>query len=155
MATSDNLNRGRDAFLRHAWTDSCVLLEAAHRDEPLQSDDLERLATAAYRIGKDAQSTEIWTRAHQEFLGLGAVARAARCAFWLAFGLMDLGEHARAAAWITRARELLQQCGQDCVEQGYLLVPLALHASTAAMPRAHTTCSAGPRRSATVSAIAT
>ena len=48
MPTVDNLNRGRDAFCRRAWTDAYVSLAAADRDKPLQSDDLERLATAAY-----------------------------------------------------------------------------------------------------------
>jgi hypothetical protein len=47
MATSDNLNRGRDAFLCRAWTDAYDLLTAADGDEPLQPDDVERLATAA------------------------------------------------------------------------------------------------------------
>lgn len=126
MTTADNLNRGRDAFLRRGWTDAYMLLAAADSDEPLPPEDLERLATAAYLIGKDAESAEIWTRAHQEFLGRGAVARAARCAFWLAFGLMHQGERARAGGWITRARELLDNARQDCVEQGYLLLPIAL-----------------------------
>ncbi len=117
MTMANNLTRGRDAFLRCGWTDAYTLLAAADRNEPLQPDDLERLATAAYLIGKDPESTEIWTRAHQEFLRRDAVERAARCAFWLAFGLMHHGERARAAAWITRARELLQQ-GRDCVEHG-------------------------------------
>ena len=126
MATADNLNRGRDAFLRRGWTDAYMLLAAADRDQPLPPEDLERLATSAYLIGKDAESAEIWTRAYQEFLGRGAVARAARCAFWLAFGLMHQGERARAGGWITRARELLDNARQDCVEQGYLLLPIAL-----------------------------
>jgi DNA-binding CsgD family transcriptional regulator len=126
MAVADNLNRGRDAFLRRGWTDAYMLLAAADSDEPLPPEDLERLATAAYLIGKDAESAEIWTRAHQEFLARGAVARAARCAFWLAFDLMHLGERARAGGWITRARELLDNARQDCVEQGYLLLPIAL-----------------------------
>jgi DNA-binding CsgD family transcriptional regulator len=126
MATADDLNRGRDAFLHRKWTDAYMLLAAADRDTPLHPDDLERFAAAAYLIGKDAESTEIWTRAHQEFLGLGGVARAARCAFWLAFALMQHGERARAGAWIARARELLAHPHQDCVEQGYLLLPIAL-----------------------------
>jgi hypothetical protein len=54
MPTADDLNRGRDAFYRRAWTDGYVLLAAADRDEPLHPDDLERFATAAYLIGKDA-----------------------------------------------------------------------------------------------------
>jgi DNA-binding CsgD family transcriptional regulator len=126
MVTADNLHRARDAFGRRAWTDAYVHLAAADRDEPLHPDDLERFATAAYLIGKDAASTEIWARAHQEFLGLGAMARAARCAFWLAIVLMHHGERARAGGWITRARELLEHPHQECVEHGYLLLPLAL-----------------------------
>jgi DNA-binding NarL/FixJ family response regulator len=126
MARPDNLNRGRDAFRCRAWTDAYGLLATADRDEPLQPDDLELLATAGYLIGKDAESMEIWTRAHQEFLGRGAVARAARCAFWLGFCLMHQGERARAGAWITRGRELLESTCHDCVERGYLLLPLAL-----------------------------
>ena len=126
MPTPDNLNQGRDAFRCRAWTDAYVALAAVDRDAPLQPDDLECLATAAYLIGKDVESTEIWARAHQAFLGLGAVARAARCAFWIGFCLTHHGERARASGWITRGRELLESAHQDCVEQGYLLLPLAL-----------------------------
>ena len=126
MDAADNLNRGRDAFLRQRWADAYGLLMRANRHEPLEPTDLERLAMAAYLLGKDAESAEIWTRAHQEFLGSGAVARAARCAFWLASGLMHQGERARAGGWITRARELLDNARQDCVERGYLLLPVAL-----------------------------
>jgi tetratricopeptide (TPR) repeat protein len=126
MATADNLAQARDAFRRRGWTDGYRLLTAADRDEPLEPDDLERLATAAYLIGKDAESAEFWARAHQEFLGLGAVDRAVRCAFWLAVGLVHHGERARAGGWITRGRELLENAHQECVEQGYLLLPVAL-----------------------------
>lgn len=122
----DNLNRGQDAFRGRAWTDAYVLLTEADREQPLHPDDLERLATAAYLIGKDAESMEIWTRAHREFLARGGVARAVRCAFWLGFCLMHHGERARGSGWIARGRELLEGARQDCVEHGYLLLPLAL-----------------------------
>ena len=126
MPTADHLDRGRDAFLRRAWTDAYLLLTAADGDEPLQPDDLERLATAAYLIGKDRDSAEFWTRAHNVFLNLGAVDRAVRSAFWLALTLMHQGERARGGAWIARARELLEQGHRECVEHGYLLLPTAL-----------------------------
>lgn len=126
MTSADSLQQGRDAFLRRAWTDACRLLTAADREEPLRSDDLERLATAAYLIGSDAESADAWTRAHQECLRHAAVERAARCAFWLAFGLMQHGERARAAAWTDRARQLLEDGHRNCVEYGYVLVPAAL-----------------------------
>jgi DNA-binding NarL/FixJ family response regulator len=126
MTAADNLQRARDAFSRCGWTEAYALLAAADQETPLQPDDLERLAAAAYLIGRDAESADIWTRAHLGFLSGGAVERAARCAFWLASGLMQHGERARAAAWITRARQLLEHGHEDCVEYGYVLLPIAL-----------------------------
>ena len=42
------------------------------------------LATAAYLVGKDNDSADVWARAHHECLRRGDGVRAARCAFWLA-----------------------------------------------------------------------
>jgi DNA-binding CsgD family transcriptional regulator len=136
MNTSANLDRGRAAFQRRAWTEAHACLAAADLEAPLSRDDLERFAIAAYLIGRDAESTEIWTRAHHAFLEVAAVARAARCAFWLASGLMHHGERARAGAWISRAHQLLEHAGQDCVERGYLLLPLALQRVYSGDPQA-------------------
>ena len=51
--------------------------------------------------------------------------RAARCAFWIGFGLMLKGDMAQGGGWLGRARRLVEG-DDDCVEQGYLLVPEAL-----------------------------
>ncbi len=123
---TDTLDRGRESFAGQAWADAYAQLLAADRQAPLQPEDLERLATAAYLVGKDADCADIWARAHHGFQGRGEVERAARCAFWLAFGLFDRGETARGGGWIARARRLLDARPQDCVEQGYLLFPTAL-----------------------------
>jgi DNA-binding CsgD family transcriptional regulator len=123
---TDALDRGRESFARQAWAEAYALLVAADREAPIQPDDLERLATAAYLLGRDADSADIWARAHHEFKSRGEVERAARCAFWLAFGLLDRGEIARGSGWIARARRLLDGGRHDCVEQGYLLFPAAL-----------------------------
>jgi 2-polyprenyl-6-methoxyphenol hydroxylase-like FAD-dependent oxidoreductase len=53
--------------------------------------------------------------------GWGGAERAARCVFWLAFGLLSRGERARSGGWLTRAQRLLDDAQLDCVEQGYLL----------------------------------
>ncbi len=90
--------------------------------------DLEQLAVAAFLAGRDAESAELWTRAHQEHLDAGRIEAAVRAAFWLAFGLMRSGEHARASGWLARAARLLDACGPDCVERGYLLFTDALRA---------------------------
>lgn len=130
MTAADTLDQGRDAFGRQAWAAAYAQLSAAGRDAALEPEDFERLATAAYLLGKDAESVDIWARAHHEFLSRGDVERAARCAFWLAFGLLNHGERARSGAWIARARRLLDEAQHDCVERGYLLLPVALECLT-------------------------
>jgi DNA-binding CsgD family transcriptional regulator len=122
----DALDRGRAALARRAWGDAYAELSAADREGPLAPEDLERLATAAHLTGRDADSADLWARAHRAFLDRGDPERAARCAFWLAFWLMLEGERARSGGWVARARRLLDEAGHDCVEHGYLLVPIAL-----------------------------
>jgi DNA-binding CsgD family transcriptional regulator len=126
MTVTELLDRGRDAFFRRAWADAYAQLSAAERETGLPLDDLDRLATTAYLLGRDAESAEIWARAHHGCLAAGDIARAARCAFWLGFGLLMKGERARGGGWIARARRLLEEGRQDCVEGGYLLLPAAL-----------------------------
>jgi ATP/maltotriose-dependent transcriptional regulator MalT len=47
---------------------------------------------------------------------------AARAAFWVGMRLFALGERARAGGWLARAERLCE--GKDCVERGYLLLPV-------------------------------
>lgn len=122
----DGVDRGRDAFDRHAWGRAYADLALADRDEPLAVEDLERLASAAYLVGRSDESAEAWARAHLECARLGEVARAARCAFWLAFALLNNGELARGGGWVDRAQRLLDDRRLDCVEQGYLRYAAAL-----------------------------
>jgi DNA-binding CsgD family transcriptional regulator len=128
MTLPDGIARARDAFARCAWTDACVQLAAADRDHPLDPDDLQRLATALYLTGREAESVDAWTRTHQESLRRGDVERAARSAFWLASGLQEHHEFARALAWVSRAQRLLDESQRECVEAGYLRLALALDA---------------------------
>jgi DNA-binding CsgD family transcriptional regulator len=121
MTAADALDRGRESFGRWAWADAFVQLSAADRMSPLEAEDLERLATAAYLIGRDDDGADAGARAHHEFLRQGSVERAVRGAFWLAFGLLGRGEVARGGGWIARGRRLLDDLQRDCVEQGYLL----------------------------------
>ncbi len=142
MSTSDARKRGRDAFRRQAWAEAHERLSAADRETSLAPADLERLATAAYLSGRDAESADAWARAHSALLSRGEVERAARCAFWLAFGLMMKGDRARAGGWLGRARRLLEGEDRDCVERGYLLLPSALGSlAEGDAPGAHATFS--------------
>lgn len=121
MAT--DVRAGREAFDRRAWHDAYShLVAAAGGGTRLAIEDLERLATASYLIGSDDRS-ELWARAHDECVRLGERARAARCAFWLAHGLLEAGEVSLGSGWLGKAHQLVEACGEDCVERGYLLVP--------------------------------
>lgn len=122
------IERGRDAFDRQAWGRAYEHLSAAARDEQLEVADLERLAAAAYLAGYGEESSDVWAKASSECARIGDVARAARCAFWLAFALLNGGELARGGGWIDRAQRLLDQRHLDCVEQGYLRYGAALRA---------------------------
>jgi len=120
LPMDEGIDRGRDAFDRQAWGHAYRELSAAADDEPLEVDDLERLAAAAFLVGRSAESSDVWQRAHQRCAAIGEVARAARCAFWLAFMLLNNGETARGGGWVDRAQRLLDDRNLDCVEQGYL-----------------------------------
>jgi DNA-binding NarL/FixJ family response regulator len=123
---TDAVAGGRAAFAAKAWVDAHSRLSAADRQAPLGPADLERLATAARLTGNDAESADLWARAHQAFLASGDQERAARCAAQLAIRLLLDGEPARSGGWLARARRLLDEGGRDCVEQGYLVLPPAI-----------------------------
>jgi DNA-binding CsgD family transcriptional regulator len=124
--TAGALERGRDAFVRRSWRDAYERLRAADSEAALEPDDLERLATAAFLVGESETSAEVWTRAHQALLSGGHTARAARCAFWLGYVLLDRGELAPAMGWFGRGQRLLDDEQLECVERGYLLIPVAI-----------------------------
>lgn len=126
MTTADALDRGREAFRRKAWADACAHLLAADRERALAPQDLERIATAAFLLGDDEGSAAAWERVHREYLEMDDLPGAARGAFWLGFGLMQVGESARGGGWIGRAGRLLEEGECDCVESGYLLLPVGL-----------------------------
>lgn len=111
---------------RHAWAEAYALISAAHRSRPLEPEDLESLALAAYLVGSDDDCADAWLGAHQGFARRGEVCRAARCAFWHACGLLFRGELAPAMGWIARGRRELMATPQVCVEQGWLLLLTAL-----------------------------
>ncbi len=126
MKKANELERGRESFRRRAWRDAYAQLSAADRGTSVGPEDLERLAVTAHLVGRDDDSADFWTRAHHEFVRAGDSVRAARCAFWLGFGLMMRGEPARGGGWLGRAKALLDEGQADCVERGFLLVPAAL-----------------------------
>lgn len=113
---------------RQPWTSIYEQLSAADQRSPLPPEELERLANAAFLIGRDEDSCDLWTRAHQEYIEAGDSRAAARAAFWLGFGLVNRGESARGGGWLSRAKRLVDESQRDSVETGLLLLPAAMRA---------------------------
>lgn len=121
MAASD---RARSAFERQAWAEVHERLSDAV--EPLEADDLERLAVATYLIGKDDESARVWEQAYAAFLARDDPGRAAECGFWLALTQLLQGNAARGGGWLARVGRLLEDGKLDCAARGYLLVATGL-----------------------------
>src|SRR6266540_2793551 len=122
----NELEHGREAYAQRAWMDAYESLSRADEAAPLGTEDLELLAISAHMVGRMDDFLRILERAHHVSLDAGEELRAARAAFWIGMNLAIRGEIGPAGGWFGRAQRLVEREGQDCVEQGYLLVPVAL-----------------------------
>jgi DNA-binding CsgD family transcriptional regulator len=118
------LEGGRESYARRAWTNAYESLSQADQSAPLGAADLELLATSAYMLGHDDEHLSGLERAHHRYLDSGDTLHAARCAIWSGLHLALAGEMGRASGWLGRAQRLVDRWGRECVEQGYLLLPL-------------------------------
>jgi DNA-binding NarL/FixJ family response regulator len=125
VAGSNELERGRDFYARRAWGDAFDSLSRADEATPLETEDLELLATSASMVGRIDDYLTILERAHQAHLEANEGLPAARAAFRLGMALAIRGEMGPAGGWFGRAQRLIEREGRDCVEQGYLLLALA------------------------------
>ena len=114
------LDDARTAFERRAWETAWAALSDADALQPLDTDDLDRLATAAMLTGRDDESDRTWLRAYRARIAAGDVPHALRCLFWLTFRLLNSGRVGQANGWIARAEQLLDDVDPDAVERGHL-----------------------------------
>jgi DNA-binding CsgD family transcriptional regulator/tetratricopeptide (TPR) repeat protein len=126
MSSADTLKHGRVAFKEESWREAYDLLASAESQTSLDPEDLEMLAKSAYLVGKETQCTGIWARAHQAYVNIDNIPKAAYCAFWLGMIFFDQGENAQGGGWMARAKRLSDDYPQQCAEQGLLLIPQAL-----------------------------
>ena len=119
------LLRGRGCYDRGDWNDAFEALQAADENGGLQPEDLHRLAWSAGLTARDEEMLATQERVYHAWLAVGEQLPAARAAFWLGFRLQVRGEASRASGWLGRSQRLVELHGQDCVEQGYLLLPAA------------------------------
>ena len=116
--SSDYLEAGREAFDNRRWNLAHERLGAADARSPLEPVDLDRLATAAYLVGREDEAVSLWRRAHHALVDGGDPQAAVRHGFWLTLSLLLGGEGAQAAGWLARCRRLLEDC-PVCGEHGY------------------------------------
>lgn len=116
--TSTHLARGREAHERRDWDTAFTCLLRADEAAPLAVADRERLAEAAYLVGRDDEYLAALERLQQDHLAAGNAEAAARCSFWSGLKLMFRGDAGQATGQFARARRLVEQ--RDSVEHGYL-----------------------------------
>jgi DNA-binding CsgD family transcriptional regulator len=121
-----DVERGREAYAVHNWRQAFELLAASDRVQPLAAEELEVLARSAYMLGRDDEYVAALERAHHAHVEAGDLARAARCTFWIGHSYLFRGQGSRAGGWFARGQRHLDQHGTDCVERGYLLIPVWL-----------------------------
>ncbi|HEX2739983.1 MAG TPA: LuxR C-terminal-related transcriptional regulator [Rubrobacter sp.] len=106
--------------------DAYKSLSRADQTTPLGGEELGLLATSAFMVGRDDDFLGYLERAHHAYMDAGETMRAVRCAFWMGINFALRGEMSRATGWLGRAHRLVEREEGDCVERGYLLVPVML-----------------------------
>ena len=119
---STALQEARQLYAEHSWSSAFEALRRLDDQEPLAAADLEKLGWSGALIGEEETYLQVLERLYHVHCNSDAKLAAARSAFWLGFRLMMLGEMARGAAWLGRSQQLVEDCGEDCVEKGYLLL---------------------------------
>jgi class 3 adenylate cyclase len=119
--TFPDLETGREAAARRAWTNAYDALSASDAVEGLEPMDLELLAKSAWWTGRPAESIDARERAYALYIERGDVQRAAFTALTLRRELITKGEGSLAGGWLKRAEKLLE--GEpESIAQGYLAI---------------------------------
>lgn len=124
--TITELERGRESYAIGSWLTAFDSFSMADQATPLSADDLELLARSGYMLGRDDDYVDALVRAHQAHLASGDAPRGVRCAIWIGHSMLFRGQTAHAGGWFARAQRLLDRVEQDCVERGYMLIPIWL-----------------------------
>ncbi|MFC6149925.1 MULTISPECIES: LuxR family transcriptional regulator [Mumia] len=88
------------------WPVEYETLSEADRGHDLPAEDLERLAVAAFMLGRDDEVVPLRERAIHDYVADGRRADAVACGFWIGWHLMMRGDLAQAQGWTARLRRL-------------------------------------------------
>ena len=126
MVQADDLEQGREHCAAGSWANAYDSLSRADRAGALRGEDLELLARSAYMLGRDDEYRRSLERAYRSHRETGDRPRAARCAWWVGHNFLFRGDSASAGGWFARGQRLIERHEGDCVERGYLLIPVLL-----------------------------
>lgn len=108
MAETDVLERGRRSYVAHDWSAAYGALSSAAATVHVGADDLTRLATAGYLLGRANEADQHFEEAFRRAGDAGDTAAGVRAAFWAAFVLANRGENVPAHGWAERCTRLLR-----------------------------------------------
>ena len=115
----DPLAKGRQAIANHAWQEAFDRLREADKAAPLEADDLESLAVAAFFVADAEVELDAKERAYARHMADGDTVRAAYLAVSIARSYAFAGKPALAGAWSRRAERLVGSEGSTYAH-GYL-----------------------------------
>ena len=118
---SATLDEARTAVAERAWGRAHELFATVAAERPLEAEDLERFAKAAFWIGAADGAISIRESAYEAFLARGDNARAALCALTLQRQHAAMLQDSVAAAWLTQAEWLLAGAPESATH-GYLAI---------------------------------
>jgi len=113
-----SVERVRTAFESQAWQEAFDQLTEADRSDKLGARDVERLAEAAWWLGKSAECTRAREGAYSAYLKEGNDGRAALVAILLAEDFFHKLAKSVGNGWLKRAERLLEPLPES-IEHGY------------------------------------
>jgi class 3 adenylate cyclase len=116
---SSALSAAHDALAGHRWAEAFDLLSRADQEEPLEPQDLEALALAAWFTARADLAIEAKERAFKAYLDRGDRTRAAALAFDICREYAFKQKLSIASAWAARGERLLQS-EPESFAHGYL-----------------------------------
>jgi tetratricopeptide (TPR) repeat protein len=121
---NDDLEAGREALSRFAWSDAFALLRPLADSGALSPEDLEGLAEAAWWHAELDACVAARERAYRKYLEVDETRRAGMVAINLAKDNFGIGRSTVGNAWLNRAENLLKE-EEGSVELGHLHRTLA------------------------------
>jgi class 3 adenylate cyclase len=120
-ASEGTLQSARLAAERRSWVEAFEAYTTADREQPLEPEDLDQVAKAAWWTGRPNDSIAAHERAYAKYVERGDVERAAFVALTLRREHAVKLDTSSANGWLARAVRLLAN-SSDSPSQGYLAI---------------------------------